>query len=116
MNDGPCCPVCGGHPPAQQTHYGVRHQCCGLHSWDGKALVSPETHAARRAAHAAFDALWKERLIGRSEAYKELSKYLHLTPAETHMSLMTQQQAQDTVKFARSFRFRAHHPGAKGGE
>jgi len=56
----PVCPKCSMNARATQTRYGVRHECCGLHSWDGKPLVSKEVHAARNRCHAAFDPLWQD--------------------------------------------------------
>ena len=55
----PICPSCGSEAAKFNTRYGIRHSCCGLHSWGGKELVSQEIHDARQMFHAAFDRLWK---------------------------------------------------------
>lgn len=51
------CPVCGSDVPGKDTRYGMRHTCCGLHSWGGKPLVSKKVHAARRAYGEAIEEL-----------------------------------------------------------
>lgn len=55
------CPSCGEPSEVSQTKYGRRDSCqrCGLHSWDGKPMVSQAVHDARQHCHAAFDRLWK---------------------------------------------------------
>lgn len=56
------CPSCGREAERKQAQYGRRDDCerCGLHSWNGKPLVSQEIHGARRKAHDAVDPLWRE--------------------------------------------------------
>lgn len=76
-----------------QTRYGPRHSHCGLWSWEGKPLVTAETHAARQTAHAAFDPVWKRGLMTRQEAYARLAAVLGQDETETHISLMTAEQA-----------------------
>lgn len=44
----PSCPKCGREAKATQTRYGVRHDCCDLHSWHGRPLVDQATHDRRR--------------------------------------------------------------------
>lgn len=50
------CPGCGRRARVAHTRYGRRDSCdrCGVHSWDGKPLVTPAVHEARQAFHAAF--------------------------------------------------------------
>lgn len=55
----PFCPKCGAEAERRRTRYGLRDACCGLHGWDGKPLVSPAVHAARRHCHAVVDPLWQ---------------------------------------------------------
>ncbi len=96
MTASPICPKCGSEAKAVTTRYGTRHACCDLHSWDGKPLVDQATHDARKAAHDAFDRLWKKgprRLMDRGEAYAELRVELDLSPDECHMSLMPAETA-----------------------
>lgn len=91
----PICPKCGKAAEAQQTRYGVRYACCDLHSWDGKPLVDQATHDARKAAHAAFDRLWKGpgEVMDRGAAYAELQVELGLSADDCHMSLMPAETA-----------------------
>ena len=83
---GVICPKCGREAKEQQTKYGLRSRCCDLWSWDGKPLVSRETHAARQMAHKAFDALWKSKRMSRKEAYRRLAYELAMPREETHIS------------------------------
>ena len=82
------CPICGWAAYRQDTRYGVRHSCCGLWSWDGAPLVDAETHEARKAAHEAFDALWKHHGISRSSAYAQLAMELGIKRKHCHMKQM----------------------------
>ncbi len=82
------CPKCGAKAHAETTRYGIRNRHCDLWSWGDAPLVNRETHEARKAAHAAFDTLWKSGLMSRGEAYRCLQKKLKLTPDECHMKLM----------------------------
>ncbi len=68
----PVCPKCRKMAEQKETGHGIRSECCGLWSWDGKPLVSAETHLARQRAHAAFDPLWKSGKMTRSGAYRWL--------------------------------------------
>ena len=88
------CPKCGKTAKKMQNQYGVRHTHCGLSSWNGRPLVTQETLNARIAAHAAFDTIWKEKLISRSEAYKRLAAELGMTRKDCHISLMDEAQAK----------------------
>jgi hypothetical protein len=90
----PICPTCGEEAMEQQTRYGIRHVCCGLHSWGGKPLASPATHEARRAAHDAFDTLWMFGKMKRSRAYALLVEELDIPAKECHMALMDEETAR----------------------
>lgn len=87
------CPNCGRVPRQTKTRYGLRSECCGLHSWDGKPLVCQKTHDARKAAHECFDRLWKSGRIKRSYAYQLLTEKMSMTPQECHMSRMNLEDA-----------------------
>lgn len=56
----PVCPKCGQPAKCRKTTYGSRFACCGLWGWDGKPLVSPDIHLARRHCHNIVDQLWQE--------------------------------------------------------
>lgn len=86
-------PTCGGRPVATETQYGTRWACCENWAWGNHPLVDAATHEARKAAHAAFDLLWKRRLIGRSEAYQRLAAHFGLTAQQCHMKKMDRETA-----------------------
>lgn len=90
----PTCPRCGGKARTVLTQYGHRHSCCGLWSWDWSPLVDAETHEARKAAHAAFDPLWKRYGIPRSEAYAQLANELKIKRKHCHMKTMDAETAR----------------------
>lgn len=87
------CPKCGLKPVKTMTRFGPRLDCCGLWAWGNHPLVDRETHEARKAAHAAFDPIWRNGLMGRGEAYKTLAQEMGLTRNQCHMKLMTAEQA-----------------------
>lgn len=97
----PICPACNRPATETKTGHGIRHDCCGLHSWHGKPLVDQATHNARQEAHRYFDALWHFRLMSRSEAYKKLAKAMGLHPRDCHISRMTKEQALSVKNFAK---------------
>lgn len=108
------CPYCGAEA-VRQSHrvvYGrtiagagdvlvcLNYPTCdsyvGCHR-DGRPkgpLANAELRAARKAAHDAFDTLWRRRLDGegmsRGEAYRWLAERLNLPAEECHMGEMTE--------------------------
>ena len=88
------CPRCGNPPRRNETRYGLRLDCCGLWAWGEHPLVDRQTHEARRAAHEAFDPIWKEGWMRRNDAYKMLARELNMTRDECHMKLMSEAQAK----------------------
>lgn len=91
------CPTCGLAPMRTETRYGPRYACCGLWAWGESPLVDSATHNARKAAHAAFDALWRGGGMSRSEAYRRLSKTMGLPSKDCHIKLMDAEQARRVV-------------------
>lgn len=99
----PICPKCGSVAKESDTTYGIRSTCCDLWSWDRYPLADKETHDARKAAHEAFDKLWKGpgHIMRRDTAYKYLQHELWLSESECHMKLMDKDTAlmvPDAVK------------------
>ena len=90
----PTCPRCGSRARAVETQYGIRHDHCGLWSWGGAPLVSAGTHEARKAAHAAFDRIWKEGHMSRSEAYRQLAAQMKMKHKDCHIKLMDERTAR----------------------
>ena len=103
------CPTCGNAPKRTDTRYGLRLGCCGLWAWGEHPLADAATHEARKAAHAAFDTLWKERLIKRGHAYKLLAEAMGMTRDECHMKLMTAEQARRVPAIAARMREELTH-------
>lgn len=98
----PMCPSCGKPAVLTATQHGPRAACCGLYSWGYGRLVDPETHAARNAAHAAFDPLWQHRTLDRSEAYRRLGAVMGLSTGECHIARMDAAQAARVVEIVRA--------------
>jgi hypothetical protein len=98
------CPKCGDKPTRTETRYGPRLDCCGLWAWGDHPLADMETHEARKAAHAAFDTLWKFGTISRGHAYKLLAEAMGLSRDDCHMKLMTAEQAQRVPAIAAQIR------------
>jgi hypothetical protein len=94
------CPTCGSAPQRTDTRYGLRLDCCGLWAWGEHPLADRDTHEARKAAHAAFDPLWKSGKLRRGYAYKLLAETMGLTRDECHMKLMTAEQARKVPAIA----------------
>ena len=87
------CPKCGGRPFRAQTRYGLRISCCGMWAWGEHPMADAETHEARKKAHAAFDPIWRDKLMSRGRAYKLLAEEMGMTRDQCHMKLMTADQA-----------------------
>lgn len=98
------CPKCGSAPVRSQTRFGPRLDCCGLWAWGDNPLADRDTHEARKAAHAAFDPIWRGRLMPRGKAYGRLAEAMGLTPAECHMKLMTAEQARRVPAIAETIK------------
>lgn len=60
------------------------------------------THEARKAAHAAFDPLWKHMGYKRSDAYAMLARELGLKAKDCHMKLMDEQTARKVPVFVKN--------------
>lgn len=50
-------------------------------------LANAELRKAKSAAHAAFDPLWRSRLMGRRQAYAWLAKELGISTANCHIGM-----------------------------
>jgi hypothetical protein len=98
----PVCPKCGRRAAVTKTRYGLRAECCGLHSWNLKPLVDEETHRARRDAHSAFDPFWERGRHPRSAAYRALQHVMGMTSAECHISARNAEQASRVVELVLS--------------
>ncbi len=87
------------------TDYGLRWACphkgCTIVSWGHENTTPADevTRNARKAAHAAFDSLWRGRraLMDRSEAYELLQRAFGLPPEQAHIGLFDRQQCEQVV-------------------
>lgn len=74
--------LCSGWPICD-AYVGV-HSC--THAPLGR-LANPELRAAKKAAHAVFDPLWKRGMMSRSEAYTWLAEQLGISMDECHIGM-----------------------------
>lgn len=119
---GPKCPYCG--KPSQKATgkdvyphrgdlLGKRFWLCapcdayvGCHVGTWKPfgrLANAELRKAKVAAHAAFDPLWKEKLMGRNEAYRWLAGQLDVTVRRCHIGLFNLDQCIAVVRVCQAF-------------
>lgn len=82
---------------------------CGCHPNTIKPLgtpAGPDTRAARMAAHASFDALWKQGHMSRSAAYRWLAEQMGMHPDSCHIGMMSAEQAERVATLAEGWFFR----------
>lgn len=104
MPPGPSCPYCGGNAVYRYTSshlYGGRDfgpvwECAPCGAWvgchDGTSkplgrLANADLRAAKIAAHAAFDPLWRGGSMTRPEAYTWLAKQLGIPRKKCHIGM-----------------------------
>lgn len=91
------------HRPDLHRKYFWRCDCgayCGCHGVTTRPLGNPcgyETRRARISAHAHFDPLWRSGGMGRQDAYTWLSQRMGLRLEQTHIGMMTADQARAVV-------------------
>lgn len=66
------CPRCGQLAVERRTRYGIRSECCGLHSWDRSPLVDQTTHDARKKLNALAHDL--KRTLGTAKLATEIDR------------------------------------------
>lgn len=74
---------------------------------NGSPLGNPankEARAARMKAHAAFDKLWKNGKMERTEAYRRLARELGKEVEKTHIGWMYEEEANLVVEIVRTGR------------
>lgn len=59
--------------------------------------IDNDTVLARGMAHAAFDRIWKQRVMSRREAYQWLQQAMQMTETEAHMERMNSQQCKEVI-------------------
>lgn len=107
MADQVPCPDCGAPMRLRHSKHGLFFGCSNYPNCRGTHAASPEGQpigtpgtaadkAARVAAHAVFDTLWKTGGMGRSDAYRWLHKTLPHLPR--HICDMTADQANELIR------------------
>lgn len=91
-----------------QTRYGGRWSCpalgCTVVAWEGQTSTpaDQETRDARRAAHDAFDPLWRSGRMRRREAYARLAKFLGISKARCHIGMFGLDRCKQVLKFVQT--------------
>jgi len=65
-------------------------------------LANKELRQAKIKAHSYFDRLWKEKLIGRTKLYEDLSDYLELPDKYTHIGMFNKTTCLKVVEWCNS--------------
>ena len=65
-------------------------------------LANAELRAAKSAAHAEFDPLWKEGWMTRKEAYHKLSCELGIPMSDCHIGMFDVEQCRKVIEVSRS--------------
>lgn len=60
-------------------------------------LANAELRKAKKAAHAAFDPLWRSGRMNRHQAYKHLAQLMELPPKDAHIGMFTIEQCHRVV-------------------
>jgi len=107
------CPECGqamrlietGYPDHPYGYRCIRGGCPGWHGAhpDGSPLGVPgdrKTKAARMAAHAVFDRLWKDGYLTRKQAYAALDAAMALPSGSGHFGSFTAEQCEKATQWA----------------
>lgn len=114
MTPAPKCLECDGYgrkvsgdkiyPHRQDLHSFVFWRCdCGAYTGSHKNSPSnapkglcagPETRRARIDAHKAFDAIYRDKSLSRSDAYKWLADKMGITRKQCHIGYMNREQAE----------------------
>ena len=77
--------------------------CHGSSSNPLGRLADASLRAAKRQAHAAFDPIWREGLMSRTEAYAWLSRTLKIPGKECHIGMFSAETCQAVVEACADF-------------
>jgi ssDNA-binding Zn-finger/Zn-ribbon topoisomerase 1 len=103
------CPECGSAMILRKSRYGLFYGCSafpncrsthGAHP-DGAPLGHPAdkaTRTARVAAHAAFDAMWKNGGMLRKDAYRWMQGVMRLRKHEAHIAKFDRRQCEELIR------------------
>ena len=118
MNDV-LCPYCGRQAEYVDSKavygrsYGMIYLCedcdayVGVHKGTDKPLgrlADKELRYWKKAAHKAFDPLWKTRKMRRNQAYKWLAEQMGLPPKETHIGMFDVAKCKKVVKVCKNMK------------
>lgn len=110
------CPYCGADtvyiPNSTQVYgsnYGPLYICIpckawvGVHDYSKRAkgrVAKAGLRALKIRAHAHFDCLWKSYKIPRNKLYKQLSVYLDIPIAYTHIGMFNEDTCKKVIEWA----------------
>lgn len=63
-------------------------------------MADCKTKRLRKKAHRAFDKIWQSKLMTRKKAYEWLSKQLCIEQEKCHISLLSKEQLNETIKIS----------------
>lgn len=96
------------------TSYGMIYYCPDCQAWVGchkgsetplGRLANAELRNWKRSAHAAFDPLWRKRIVGnRQAAYAWLSKKMDLPKEKTHIGMFDVDQCRQVIRICKERR------------
>jgi len=104
------CPDCGADMVLRASRYGLFYGCVnyprctgahGAHRESGLPLGLPasrQTKEWRIKAHDAFDVLWRETAMKRTESYLWLQEVMGLTPADAHIGRFSIEQCKKLIE------------------
>lgn len=108
------------------SSYGMIYYCkpcdayVGVHKGSDKPkgrLANANLRFWKKNAHAAFDALWKDGRMSRSQAYSWLSSKMGLPPQLTHIGMFDVAQCKQVVDIMKTERMKTYgkpHGGTRG--
>ncbi|MCY7484311.1 zinc-finger-containing protein [Paenibacillus alvei] len=113
------CPYCNGQTEFVDSvrvygkSYGMIYLCSpcdayvGVHRGTDKPLgrlANKQLREYKKAAHAAFDPLWKSGEFYRQQAYAWLSKQMGLPRYQTHIGMFDVEQCKRVIEICRGYR------------
>ena len=112
------CPYCGN--PTElvdsseiygQAYGGMCYYCVPCQAWVGchkdstkslGRLADKNLRKLKHLAHEAFDPIWKDGYMSRSEAYLMLSRAFELPIGQTHIGMFNEELCRETIKFCKT--------------
>lgn len=66
------------------------------------SLANAVLRDQRKLAHRAFDALWKQGIYGRGDAYRRLAKAMNLAREDCHIGMFNLEQCKHVIQLCNS--------------